>query len=463
MTLPTQLSHILLGSDDLQEAYIVGGSVRDWLLGRPVKDFDIEVFGISEQRLLTILRRHGRVDSVGRSFGVLKVTVSNGETYDFSLPRRDSKVGSGHLGFEVKVEPALDPFTASSRRDFTINSMMWHPGRCQLLDPHGGESDLRAGILRHTSPAFPEDPLRVLRGMQFAGRFHLVGAPDTLELCRSIQSTYPELARERVREEWYKWAVQSTVPSAGLRFLRDSGWLAHFPELQALIGQVQDAEWHPEGDVWVHTLHCLDALVRLSEWDKAPPEQRLVWAFALLLHDTGKVGTTREDSREGRTRIVSPGHEISSVPLAEIWMNRIGVPLGLQERILPLIANHMIHRAEVSPRSVRRLAQRLAPATILELTTILTSDAHGRPPRPKVVPPVVPLLLAEAAEQAITVRAPKPILQGRHLLEWGWAPGPQFTPVLARALEAQLDGVFSDLEGARRWLESQDRPGAPRE
>lgn len=453
MTLPPQLDRILRGNPNLQEAYVVGGSVRDWLLGRPVKDFDIEVFGVSEHQLLTTLRRHGRVDQVGRSFGVLKVTVPSGETYDFSLPRRDSKVAPGHLGFEVQFEPALDPLTASSRRDFTINSMMWHPDRQQLLDLHGGQADLRAGILRHTSAAFPEDPLRVLRGMQFAGRFNLVGSPETLALARSIQSSYPELARERVREEWYKWALQSTVPSAGLRFLRDSGWLTHFPELQSLIGQVQDAEWHPEGDVWTHTLYCLDALVQLQEWIEAAPEQRLVWAWTVLLHDSGKVGSTREDLRDGRIRIVSPGHEVASLPRAEVWMNRIGIPLGVQERVLPLIANHMIHRAEVSPRSVRRLAQRLAPASIAELTVVLTADAHGRPPRPKTVPPVVPSLLAEAAAQAISNQAPKPILQGRHLLEWGWNPGPQFTPVLARALEAQLDGVFTDLEGARRWLE----------
>ena len=453
MTLPPQLDRILRGNPNLQEAYVVGGSVRDWLLGRPVKDFDIEVFGVSEHQLLTTLRRHGRVDQVGRSFGVLKVTVPSGETYDFSLPRRDSKVAPGHLGFEVQFEPALDPLTASSRRDFTINSMMWHPDRQQLLDLHGGQADLRAGILRHTSAAFPEDPLRVLRGMQFAGRFNLVGSPETLALARSIQSSYPELARERVREEWYKWALQSTVPSAGLRFLKDSGWLTHFPELQSLIGQVQDAEWHPEGDVWTHTLYCLDALVQLQEWIEAAPEQRLVWAWTVLLHDSGKVGSTREDLRDGRIRIVSPGHEVASLPRAEVWMNRIGIPLGVQERVLPLIANHMIHRAEVSPRSVRRLAQRLAPASIAELTVVLTADAHGRPPRPKTVPPVVPSLLAEAAAQAISNQAPKPILQGRHLLEWGWNPGPQFTPVLARALEAQLDGVFTDLEGARRWLE----------
>ena len=408
---------------------------------------------VAPGNLSTSAGRIGRVDVVGRSFGVFKVSVAPGETYDFSLPRRDSKIAPGHLGFRVQVEPDLDPFEASARRDFTINSMMWHPRRQELLDPHGGRADLESRVLRHTSLAFPEDPLRVLRGMQFASRFNLKVAPETIALSRSIQSTYSELARERVREEWFKWAVRSVVPSIGLRFLEQSGWLIHFPELANLVGQIQDADWHPEGDVWVHTLHALDALVGLPPWQQASSDQRIVWTLSVLLHDLGKVGTTRTEIRDGRPRIVSPGHEAVSVQLAEGWMARIGVPVSLQQRILPLIANHMIHRAEVSPRSVRRLAQRLAPATIQELTPILISDAFGRPPRPKTEPPVVSLLLEEAARQDLERRAPTPLLQGRHLVEMGWKPGPHFAPVLAQAMEAQLDGVFNDLAGAKRWLE----------
>lgn len=456
MILPPSLNRILRETPELADAFVVGGSVRDWLLNRPIKDFDIEVFGMTEEGLLKALHRWGRVDLVGRSFGVVKLTVTPGETFDFSLPRRDSKIAIGHQGFRVEVDPDLEPTVAAARRDFTINSMMWHPRRQELLDPYNGSTDLKNRVLRHTSPAFPEDPLRVLRGMQFAGRLDLTASSETISLCRSIASTHRELAVERIREEWFKWAVQSTAPSAGLRFLQDAGWLIHNPELSAMVGQIQDPDWHPEGDVWTHTLHTLDALVSLPVWNTASPEQRIVWMFALLLHDLGKVGTTREEIRDGRIRIISPGHEVRSVPLAETWMGRMGVPLTLQERILPLIANHMIHRTEVSPRSVRRLAQRLAPATIDELTAVLTADASGRPPRPRGEPPVVPLLLAESERQAITRNAPHPILQGRHLIELGWEPGPAFGNVLAQAMEAQLDGAFSDLEGARQWFSQQE-------
>lgn len=455
MILPPNLDRLLRGLPELRRALVVGGSVRDWLLEQPVKDFDVEVFGVSEERLLSALSRIGRVDCVGRSFGVFKLTVAPGETYDFSLPRRDSKTAPGHQGFEVRVDANLNPAEAAARRDFTINSMMWDPHNRRLLDPHGGVGDLRAGILRHTSPAFPEDPLRVLRGMQFAGRFNLAATSETLALCRTIASSFYELPPERIREEWFKWAIKSRVPSAGLQFLAGSGWLVHFPELEAIQGVPQDPEWHPEGDVWRHTLHCMDALVSLEEWQVASEERRLVWAFALLLHDTGKAGHTREEWRGDRIRITAPGHEIASVGLADRWMVRMGVPRHLADRVLPLIANHMIHRTDVSPRSVRRLALRLAPATIPDLTVVLTADVFGRPPRPRILPPVVPLLLTEADRQALLEGGPKPLIQGRHLVDLGWRPGPAFGPLLARAFEAQLDGAFSDESGAQRWLREQ--------
>lgn len=186
--------------------------------GVPVADFDLEVYGLSYPELATVLSRHGRADSVGKSFGVVKLTHSSGAVWDFSVPRRDSKRGPGHKGFDIEFDPELSPLEAAARRDFTINSMLWDPRSGALIDPHGGRSDLEARILRHTSAAFPEDPLRVLRGMQFAGRFRLHAAPETLELCRSIRSCFAELAVERVREEWLKWATRSVQPSLGLAF-----------------------------------------------------------------------------------------------------------------------------------------------------------------------------------------------------------------------------------------------------
>ncbi|MEQ1831431.1 MAG: polynucleotide adenylyltransferase, partial [Candidatus Eisenbacteria bacterium] len=287
LEIPPALAELLATVPELSQAYVVGGGVRDAVLGLVAKDLDLEVFGTDYDRLGRALARFGATDLVGRAFGVIRLTLASGEVVDLSLPRRDSKVGAGHRGFAVAPDPTLSPHEAASRRDFTVNALMYDPRRRVVTDHFGGLADLRAGVLRHVGPAFSEDPLRVLRGMQFAARFELQAAPETVALCRSIAGSYHELPLERVREEWFKWASLSRRPSLGLRFLHDTGWLAHFPELVSLVDVPQDAEWHPEGDVWVHTLHALDALVALPAWRAAEPARRSVWTFAVLLHDTG--------------------------------------------------------------------------------------------------------------------------------------------------------------------------------
>lgn len=451
--LPPALLVLLRSTPGLERAYLVGGCVRDWLLGVPVHDFDIEVYGVDYPDLVTLLSRHGRADWVGKSFGVVKLTHASGAVWDFSVPRRDSKRGPGHKGFDVEFDPELSPLEASARRDFTINSMLWDPRSGELIDPHGGRSDLEARILRHTSAAFPEDPLRVLRGMQFAGRFRLHAAHETLELCRSIRSSYEELAVERVREEWLKWATRSVQPSLGLEFLRASGWLELLPELAAIVGVPQDPEWHPEGDVWIHTLHAVDALVVRPEWVVTPFEGRLVLMMAVLLHDVGKAVCTRTEFKGGRDRIVSPGHEAIGGDLAAGFLRRIGFQETWVVRVVPLVVNHMVHSEDPSARMVRRLAVRLGPSSIEELCRVMTADASARPPRPPGVPVSVQRLRQAAADLQVQAAAPVPVLQGRHLLARGWAGGPRLGVVLKEAYSAQLDGDFTDLDGALRWLE----------
>jgi tRNA nucleotidyltransferase (CCA-adding enzyme) len=383
--LPAELVRILGETAELKRAFLVGGCVRDWLRGKPQKDFDLEVFGVSYEKLASALSAWGRTDLVGRSFGVVKLTLASGETFDFSIPRRDSKVAVGHKGFEIEFDPAITPREAAARRDFTINALMFDPRRQELLDFFGGRTDLERRVLRHTSPAFVEDPLRVLRGMQFAARFNLKAAPETIDLCRSIQATYHELAVERVRDEWFKWAEKSVVPSRGLRFLAETGWVQHFPEVQALAGTPQDPEWHPEGDVFVHTCHCLDALVALPEWQKADSESKIVYALAVLAHDFAKPATTQAALKNGQMRIVSPGHEEAGGPLAEQFLLRINTPIAMRERIIPLVTNHLAHLQTLTDRSVRRLAKRLEPSTIRDLIVVITADQFGRPPRPRTI------------------------------------------------------------------------------
>ena len=455
--IPPELEKILLETAELNRAYLVGGAVRDALLGLPPgRDFDIEVFGVSYDQLVQALSRWGRTDLVGHSFGVVKLNTGSDCRYDFTVPRLDSKVAPGHKGFEVEFDPAITPQDAAARRDFTINAIMYDPRTRQTQDFFGGMDDLRNRVLRHTSAAFAEDPLRVLRGMQFAARFDLKAAPETLELCRDMKSAFSELAVERVREEWFKWAQSSRVPSAGLRFLAESGWIDHFPEVKSMIGVPQEPEWHPEGDVFVHTCHCCDALAWLPQWQAEDDQSRIVHMLAVLAHDFGKPATTHQAEKDGRLRIVSPGHEELGADLATAFLERLRAPLAVQDRVLPLVRNHLFHWSSMTDRAVRRLAKRLEPENILGLCLIMTADSMGRPPLPAVEPEHVRLLLERSHELQVRQKPPEPILMGRHLIELGLEPGKIFGEILHKAYEAQLEGTFFDLTQAWQWLAREE-------
>jgi tRNA nucleotidyltransferase (CCA-adding enzyme) len=454
LALPDELAEIVR---NLPRSFLVGGCVRDALLGHVVKDYDVEVFGVSYEQLAQSLVRWGKTDLVGKSFGVVKLSVPSGAIYDFSVPRRDSKIGAGHKGFQITFDPAITPQQAAARRDFTINSLMYDPRTDEVLDFFNGQEDLRNRVLRHTSSAFTEDPLRVLRGMQFCARFELMPADETVRLCRDMKGSFRELAIERVRDEWLKWAARSRLPSAGLKFLHATGWSAHFPELHSIIGVPQDPEWHPEGDVFIHTCHCCDALVKLPTWLEADEESRIVLSLATLTHDFGKALTTQKAIRDGQTRIISPGHEDAGVALAESFCERIGVYRGITDRVLPLVKNHMAHMMTVTDRSVRRLSKRLEPESIEHLLLLITADASGRPPKPFRLPQPVLDLRAKAEELKVQAKAPAPIIMGRHLFRFGLQPGPEFKVLLDEAYEAQLEGKFADLEGGLHWLREVKR------
>src|SRR4051812_20921758 len=333
-------------------AHYVGGCVRDALLDNgDAEDLDIEVFGLEPDRLTELVGRIVPVHLVGASFGVLK---ARGLPIDVSVPRRERKVGPGHRGFAIAAPPPPDPRSPPPRRDFTINAIAWDPLEDHIIDPFDGRGDLQRRVLRHTSEQFDEDPLRVLRGMHFVARFGLTAASDTIARCRRIE---PEgLAAERIFDEWQKLLLQGVVISSGLAFLRDTGWLVHYPELAALVDCPQDPEWHPEGDVWVHTGHVMDcfAAERLDDgWED------LVVGFACLAHDFGKPATTAW--KDGRWR--SPGHEDAGLAPTRAFLERITSQRRLVEEVLPLVADHLkpdqLYAAGSSPAAVRRLAARV--------------------------------------------------------------------------------------------------------
>ncbi len=460
LPLPPDLRAMLDAVRSVGRPRIVGGGVRDWLLDLPAKDFDVEVGGVDFETLHRVLAPFGATDVVGRSFGVIKVrSRESGEEYDFSLPRRESKTGAGHRGFAVEPDPALSDAEAAARRDFTVNAIAVDPFTSEVIDPHSGRRDLAARVLRHTGPAFTDDPLRVLRAFQLAARFDFTLAPETAVLCQQISDTFGELPVERVWGEWEKWAGKAVRPSRGLVVLEETGWLRHFPEIAALRGTPQEPAWHPEGDVFDHTRHCLDALVALDGWRDAEPGRRQVLMLAVLAHDFGKPATTVRTEKHGVLRWTSPGHEAAGGPLAETFLRRLGVPLRFDAPVRALVVNHLAHhhgQTEFSASAVRRLARRLEPATIDDLALVMRADANGRPPvRSPEIHDRIDELRRMAHALELERLAPKPILQGRHLVALGQRPGPAFKPILEAAFEAQLDGEFADEAGAVAWLQRQ--------
>ena len=423
-------------------AMMVGGSVRDMLLGaKDVKDVDIEVFGVEPERLQQILSERFEFDPCGVSFGVLKIKHID---IDVALPRRESKRGIGHKGFLIDSDPGLTTAEAAARRDFTINAIYYDPLAESLEDPVNGYADLRGGVLRHVSEKFAEDPLRVLRGMQFVARFGLSPAPETIAICRRI--AIEDLPSERLFEEWAKLLVKGREIGAGLRFLRDTGWTRFFPELHRLIGCEQNPKWHPEGDVWNHTCLCLDAFARRRIGDY---DEDLIVGLAVLCHDFGKPATTV--FRKGAYR--SPGHDDAGRAPTLSFLRRLTNEERILREVPPLVACHMqpfsLWRAKAGDSAIRRLALRVG--RVDRLLRVSRADSEGRPqellggnPRGEELE-----WLAAAAERLrIADSAPKPILLGRHLIALGHKPSAKFGEWLHACFEAQLDGAFHDLPGA---------------
>ncbi|MBM4016592.1 MAG: polynucleotide adenylyltransferase [Planctomycetes bacterium] len=427
-------------------AWLVGGGVRDALLGRPRKDFDLEVFGLAPAVLEALLRERHAVHDVGRAFGVLKLADL---PIDVSLPRRETKVATGHRGFAIDADPFLDLTTAALRRDLTVNALYEDPLTGEIADPLGGRADLDARVLRHASPRFVEDPLRVLRVAQFAARFRFAIAPETVALARSID--LGELPRERIEDEWRKLLLTGEQPSRGLAFLRDCGALRWFPELAPLIDCPQHPDWHPEGDVWIHTLHALDHFAGARSGDASD------WlvGLAVLCHDLGKPATTYDDKGVWR----SPGHDVAGEAPTRAFLARITAQADVVESVVALVLQHLkpqeYWKAQPGDGAIRRLATRV---NVRLLVRVARHDDAGRPPRPVGDFPAGRWLLDRAEALQAADAAPKPLVLGRHLIDAGRTPGREFKTLLDRCYEAQLDGEFGDLAGGLEFLRRQLAP-----
>ena len=421
-------------------AVAVGGHVRDRLLGIESKDCDVEVFGLDLDGLQRILERFGRVIAVGRAFGVLRLADLD---VDFSLPRRDSKIGPGHRGFDVAVDRTLDFATAARRRDLTINSMGLDLLTEEVLDPHGGRADLDSKTLRAVDAAtFREDPLRGLRVAQFSARFLMRADAELLELCRQLDLA--EISPERILEEFRKRLLKGARPSLGLAFLRESGLLRHFPELEALIGVPQDPTWHPEGDVWTHNLMVVDEAAQLRRGDA----DDLALMFGALCHDLGKPATTVV--RDGRVR--SPSHSKAGIAPTRALLERMRAPHELADRTCALVEHHLapalLDKDGAKARAYRRLSRQLAASgvTMELLARVARADHFGRTTVEALARDFAAgdRFLARARELEVVVEAPRDVVQGRHLIARGLTPGPRFGKLLARCRAVQDEHGWRD-------------------
>ena len=437
---------------------LVGGCVRDALLGLPAKDFDIEVYGLTSQELESHLVDIGTVHAVGRAFGVLKVTIKTNdmtETFDVSLPRKENKEGRGHRGFQVTPDPNLTFEKAALRRDFTINAMGYDPIAQKLLDPHQGQKDLHDRILRHVSPAFSEDPLRVLRAAQFKARFAMNIAPETLELCRQLKDELETLPKERIYWEIEKLLLRSKQPACGFRFLQACDALSIFPELEKLIDCPQEPEWHPEGDVWYHTLLVLDEAARLCQESTEDEETKLIILLSALCHDLAKPAKTIFD--DGRIR--SPGHESGGAKPTQKLLERMGIPQRIIDVVIALVKEHLkpyqlyAVREQVSDAALKRLTLR---APVKELCMLAKADSYGRttPDALERDDPATHWLWNEIQRLNLEKEPPRPLLQGRHLIALGLHPGAHFKNLLNKAFQAQLENEFKDEDSALDWAKS---------
>jgi tRNA nucleotidyltransferase (CCA-adding enzyme) len=422
----------------------------------------LEIYHLGADEIRRIASQFGQVNTVGTRFGILKLQTQSNQ-YDLGLPRRENKIGAGHRGFLVETDKDMSPLEAARRRDYTMNSIYLDPLTDETFDPFDGLNDLRSGLLRITDPqTFKEDPTRVLRGMQFCGRFDLVPTSLTVDVCSSMIGEADEIAKEMVWVEWEKWASKSTVPSQGLQFLRDIGWIWLYPELQALVETPQDPTHHPEGNVWEHTLQVVDHLAG----------QGIVAVLAGLCHDLGKPACTVIDGDS----ITSQEHEQVGAIIAKRFLRRLNAPRPIIDTVVSLVKNHMLdERNAVTPRAVRRLAVRLGEANIGQLSNLILADRMGRVPygqsathcarcgRPLTDPESIargigPICLSKWQSRALLNKAkelqcahnwPRAILMGRHLLEHNWMkPGPEMGKFLRFAYDLQIQGVFDDLDGA---------------
>ncbi len=420
--------------------YEVGGCVRDQLLGLPKKDSDLLVTGIPIESLTKILKKFGDVFTVGKSFGVIKFYPSDAPKtcLDVALPRKEISTGVGHRDFQVEFDPNLPVEVDLSRRDFTLNAMALEWKTKSLIDPFGGQNDLKEKILRMVHPkAFEEDPLRILRGVQFAARLHLTIEPQTFEAMKGAADRIETVSLERVAEEVRK-LLSADKPSVGFILMEKIGILKPlFPELAENVGVEQGNKFQKD-DVFMHTMRVLDA----SRGDSAIPyagDMELM--LAALFHDVGKARTKRFDAEKNRMTFY--GHQLVSKRMVKKRMAAMKMTtLGINpDNVAHLVEHHMFQtKAHFTDRSIRRFINKIGPDMILKLVDLRIADNRGGK-YPEGIKGV--LRLRRKIQDELEKKTPFSVrdlaVRGTDIIAVGVPEGPEIGKILKDLVEVVLD------------------------
>lgn len=375
-------------------ALLVGGFVRDSLIGKFPKDADMEVYGVSPERLEELLDQlfPEKVNKVGKSFGILKVSPEEGIEFDVSIPRSESKTGIGHSGFTVNSDPSMNILEAGRRRDFTFNAVSFDPLSGEIFDPFGGTKDLENKILRVIDHGrFRDDPLRIYRAMQFVARMNLQVEEKSFDLMKQMvdNGALAELSKERITEELKKLLLKSQKPSVGFQLAKDLGIIEkYYPELNALTKTPQELEWHPEGDVWVHSMMVVDQAAKIIRQKdrQLTEEEKLEVMIGSLCHDLGKPSTTKVI--DGKTR--SLAHEEAGREIAKQLISRFSFGEHIATAGENMAAEHLkpgmlythLMKKELNEKqysnAVRKLLKRIHPISYRVLIAVSESDFRGR-------------------------------------------------------------------------------------
>ncbi len=413
-------------------AYFVGGYVRDKLLGIESKDIDIEVHGITPDALERILDLVGSRIEIGKSFGIYSLCGTN---IDIAMPRRETATGSGHRDFKIDVEPFIGTQNAAKRRDFTINAIMQDVLTGEIVDHFGGEKDLREGIIRHVnSDSFSEDPLRVLRAAQFAARFNLKIASETLSLCREIDVS--ALSSERVLEELKKALLGAEKPSIFFETLKQMNKLSPwFNEVEKLIGVSQSTIYHKEGDVYTHTMMVLDEAAKMRN----DAEEPLYFMISALVHDFGKITAT--SFYNGNYH--ATGHEEAGIFIAGEFLRRITSEKALLEYVLNMTALHTKPRMIAEDNSSVKASNKMFDKSENPRDLIMLSLCDGLGKIPRKPTAHAEAFLIKRLEIYNEYMA-RPYVTGQDLINAGMSPGKEFSELLAYAHKLRLAGIMKE-------------------